>query len=298
MCGVAGIIADGSQTLGADLLNMLWCVRHRGLDATGVAIYERRDDVRARVSMPDPGMAEGLRAIIAGFAREVEHRLYQGEGVFTFYDASLEMDADKIPELHRAIDAREGLCVHSIGQQLTIYKDQGHSEDIRARHEIRTVVGTHGIGHVRLATESAEDINAAHPFTTPLYPELAIVHNGQFTNYFNMRRFLESKGARFKTRNDSEMAAHYLGWRMGVEGLDLETALEAALEDMDGIFTILAATPSRIGYVKDRLAIKPLLVFEHDGVTVFGSEQISLQPIFKDVFADEMDPGTVRVWSL
>lgn len=298
MCGVAGIISRGSLSLGNDLLDMLWCVRHRGLDATGIALFEQRNQVRARVTLPDPELAGELLEIVGRFAQATEHRLYQGEGIFTFYDALLDMDPDRIDDLHRAIDAHPRLCVHSIGKTLTVYKDQGDAAGIRARHEIRAASGTHGIGHVRLATESAEDINAAHPFTTPLFPELAIVHNGQFTNYFNLRRFLEAKGARFKTRNDSEMAAHYLGWQMGSQGLDLEQAMTAALEDFDGIFTILAATPTQIGYVKDKLAIKPLLVFEQGGVTVFGSEQISLTPLFADVFADEMDPGTVRVWSL
>ncbi|WP_045221134.1 glutamine amidotransferase [Desulfonatronum thioautotrophicum] len=298
MCGVAGVVSRGSMSLGNDLLDMLWCVRHRGLDATGIALYEQRDLVRIRVTLPDPELAGELLETVGRFAQATEHRLYQGEGIFTFYDALLDMDPDQIGELHRAIDAHPRLCVHSIGRTLTVYKDQGDAAGIRSRHEIRAASGTHGIGHVRLATESAEDINAAHPFTTPLFPELAIVHNGQFTNYFNLRRFLESKGARFKTRNDSEMAAHYLGWQMGSQGLDLEQAMAAALEDFDGIFTILAATPTQIGYVKDKLAIKPLLVFEQGGVTVFGSEQISLTPLFADVFADEMDPGTVRVWSL
>ncbi len=298
MCGVAGIIAAGSQSLGTDLLDMLHCVQHRGLDATGVAIYEQRDHVRIRVAMPSPELAEDLRGLVSERAIELEHRLYQGEGVFTFYEASLDMDPRDLRDLHTIVDAHPDLCVHSIGKSLSVYKDQGHAEDIRTRHEIKPAAGTHGIGHVRLATESAEDINAAHPFTTPHFPELAIVHNGQFTNYFNMRRFLESRGTRFKTRNDSEMAAHYIGWQMGSQGLRLEDALAAALDDLDGIFTILAATPTEIGYVKDMLAIKPLLIYQRDGVTVFGSEQISLTPIFNDVYADEMDPGTVNVWSL
>lgn len=298
MCGVAGVVSRGSMSLGNDLLDMLWCVRHRGLDATGIALFEQREKVRARVTLPDPELAGELLEIVGNFAQATEYRFYQGEGVFTFYDALLDMDSEQIRALHRAIDAHPRLCVHSIGRSLTVYKDQGDAAGIRARHEIKSSTGTHGIGHVRLATESAEDINAAHPFTSPLFPELAIVHNGQFTNYFNLRRFLETKGARFKTRNDSEMAAHYIGWQMGDQGLDLEQAMAAALEDFDGIFTILAATPTQIGYVKDKLAIKPLLVFEQGGVTVFGSEQISLTPLFADVFADEMDPGTVRVWSL
>lgn len=297
MCGVAGIIRKGSLTLADDLLGMLFCVRHRGMDATGVAVFEERDSVRLRVAMPDPSLTGDLKTIIESLATVTEHHSYQGEGVFTFFDAMLSMDAERCPELHRAIDAHPKLCVHSIGQRLTVYKDQGTSADVQKRHKISSGLGSHGIGHVRLATESAEDINAAHPFTSPLAPEMAMVHNGQFTNYFNMRRFLESKGVRFKTQNDSEMAAHFLAWRIG-QGDSLEQALGAALEELDGVFTILAATPTQMGFVKDKLAIKPLLVYESPDAVVFGSEQISLTPLFPDVFADEMDPGTVRVWNV
>lgn len=309
MCGVAGIIRTpeatakgfGSDNLALDLLDMLWCVRHRGLDATGVAVFETRDRadlVRLRATMPDPQLLGDLETIIARHGRQEDARTYQGEGIFTFYDGMIQMDPGHITALHKAIDNHPRLCVHSLGQALTIYKDQGSAQDVRRRHNIDKGVVSHGIGHVRLATESAEDINAAHPFSSPCFPELAIVHNGQFTNYFNLRRYLESKGVRFKTANDSEMAAHYLAYRMGVDGLSLEDALRDGLEAFDGIFTILAATPTAIGIVKDKLAIKPLLVHEHHGLVLFGSEQISLTPILSDVFANEIDPGVVTTWSV
>jgi glutamine phosphoribosylpyrophosphate amidotransferase len=158
---------------------------------------------------------------------------------------------------------------------------------------------THGIGHVRLATESVENINFAHPFISYLYPELAVVHNGQFTNYFNLRRRLENLGIRFKTNNDTEMAAHFLAYHMKEKGMNLEEALHAGLETFDGVFTLLVSTPDQMGALRDRLGIKPMLFFEKDGATVlFGSEQICLTPIVSDVFATEMDPGGVMTWSV
>ena len=149
-----------------------------------------------------------------------------------------------------------------------------------------------------MATESAEDINAAHPFVSPFYPELAIVHNGQFTNYFNMRRFLESKGITFKTLNDSEAASHLIAYAMRENGGDLEAALQYAGDYMDGIYCIIAATPTQMGFVKDKLGIKPLLVAETDDYVLLGSEQIEFTAIDETIFADEMEPGEVRVWSI
>ena len=137
-----------------------------------------------------------------------------------------------------------------------------------------------------------ENINLAHPFTSYLMPELALVHNGQFTNYFNMRRSLEAKGVRFKTTNDSEMAAHFLAYQMTEKGLSLKEALNLGLDTFDGVFTLLVATSREVGALRDRLGIKPMVYFQREGGGVlFGSEQICLTPIVSDVYATEMEPG-------
>jgi glutamine phosphoribosylpyrophosphate amidotransferase len=299
VCGIAGIIAKDSPTLGNDLINMLNELGHRGKDATGVAIYENRDTIDLRVSLTEEGYQQALEEIIQKYGTLSNSRIYQGAGIFTFYEASIDMDPGKITDLNWAIDTHPNLCVHSIGKQIKIYKDEGSAEDLRQRHKIPDVRGSHGIGHVRLATESTENINFAHPFVSYIYPELALVHNGQFTNYFNMRRKMQSWGIRFKTNNDSEMAAHFIAYHMQEKGRELEEALNLGLETFDGVFTLLVSSGNQIGALRDRLGIKPMLFFEKDeAIVLFGSEQICLTPIVSDVYATEMDPGGVQVWSI
>lgn len=299
MCGIAGLIAKDSPTLGNDLINMLKELVHRGRDATGVAIYETRDTIDIRVSLTNSDDEKELEKIIQKYGTPSNSRIYRGEGIFTFYEASINMASDQITHLNWDIDTHPNLCVHSIGENLKIYKDEGSAEDLQRRHKIPDVKGTHGIGHVRLATESVENINFAHPFISYIYPELAIVHNGQFTNYFNMRRKLESLGVRFKTNNDSEMAAHFLAYHMKEKRMDLEEALHMALDTFDGVFTLLVSTQNQIGALRDQLGIKPMLFYEKDGsIVLFGSEQICLTPIVSDVYATEMDPGGVKIWSV
>ena len=299
MCGIAGIISKDSPTLGNDLINMLNELIHRGKDATGVAIYENRETIDLRVSMAEPNHQEELEEIVQQFGRVTNSRIYQGHGVFTFYEASLDMDTSRVSDLNWAIDTHPILCVHSIGARLKVYKDEGSAEELRQCHQIPNVKGSHGIGHVRLATESVENINFAHPFVSYIYPELALVHNGQFTNYFNMRRKMENWGIRFKTNNDSEMAAHFIAYCLKEKGMDLEEALYQGLDTFDGVFTLLVSTESHIGALRDQLGIKPMLYFQAGETTVlFGSEQICLTPIVSDVYATEMDPGGVQVWSV
>jgi glutamine phosphoribosylpyrophosphate amidotransferase len=114
-----------------------------------------------------------------------------------------------------------------------------------------------------------------------------------------MRRKLENLGIRFKTSNDTEMAAHFIAYEMKEKGQDLEGALHTALDTFDGLFTILVATGDQIGALRDRLAFKPVVFYEgEDGTVLFGSEQIALTPIISDVYATEMEPGGVRIWSV
>ena len=299
MCGIAGIIAKNSPSLGNDLINMLNELIHRGKDATGVAIYEDRDTIDLRVSLTGPKYKKELEEIIQKYGPISNSRIYQGQGIFNFYEASIDMNSGKITELNWDIDTHPNLCVHSIGNHIKIYKDEGAAEELRQRHKIPSVKGSHGIGHVRLATESVENINFAHPFVSYILPDLALVHNGQFTNYFNMRRKMENWGVRFKTNNDSEMAAHFLAYHIKEKGMDLDEALHLGLETFDGVFTLLVSTDNQIGALRDRLGIKPMLFFEKGEATVlFGSEQICLTPIVSDVYATEMDPGGVQVWSV
>jgi glutamine phosphoribosylpyrophosphate amidotransferase len=299
MCGITGLIARDSPNLGQDLIDMLKELVHRGKDATGLAVYEERDEVQVRVAMTGPERQKELEEIIGRHGSVSDSRMYQGEGIFTFYEAALDLAPDKIRSLNWDIDTNPELCVHSLGRQIKVYKDQGSAEDLQRCHNIPPAKATHGIGHVRLATESVENINFAHPFVSYIYPELALVHNGQFTNYFNMRRKLQNLGVRFKTNNDSEMAAHFLAYQMVEKGMSLEEALYLALDTFDGVFTLLVSTADQIGALRDRLGIKPMLYFEQGGsVVLFGSEQICLTPIVSDVYATEMDPGGVMTWSV
>ncbi|NIQ37134.1 MAG: glutamine amidotransferase [Proteobacteria bacterium] len=299
MCGITGLIAREKMDIGVTIVDMLYQLKHRGKDATGLAFYEDRKDIEIKVAMDGKEFQPHLESMISDCGKISNVRTSPSIGGYTFFEASIAMDYQKIPELHKKIDAEPQLCVHHLGQRIKVYKDVGDAGDLRGHYDIRGMSGTHGIGHVRLATESIENINFAHPLVSYIYPELAIVHNGQLTNYFNMRRKLENLGVQFKTYNDSELIAHYLAYQMKERGKDLEEALWMGLEAFDGVFTFLASTPDQIGAVRDKLAIKPVLFYEsEEKLFMFGSEQTCMAPIMPDIFATEMDPGGAKVWSV
>ena len=65
-----------------------------------------------------------------------------------------------------------------------------------------------------MATESDVDISGAHPYWAYPFSDVAVVHNGQLTNYFQWRRRLERSGHRFQSECDSEIIAVYLAEKM------------------------------------------------------------------------------------
>ncbi len=153
-----------------------------------------------------------------------------------------------------------------------------------------------------MATESDVDIAGAHPYWAYPFSDVAVVHNGQLTNYHQWRRRLERLGHRFQSECDSEIIAVYIAQRMA-DGLSLETAMKQSLDDLDGVFTYLVVTDDQLGVAKDEMAAKPLVLYEgtdDDGrdVVALASEEIAIRAVVNREI-DTYDPyeREVLVWS-
>ena len=166
------------------------------------------------------------------------------------------------------------------------------------RYILDKVVGTHAIGHARMATESGVDIKSAHPFWGYPFSDVSVVHNGQLTNYWNNRRLLENKGMRFMSECDSELIAVYIAQKMR-EGASLEEGMRDSLTGLDGVFTYFVATKDSLGMAKDTMAAKPLVLYESDDLVAMGSEEIAIRSVLPQEI-DTYDPfdGEVKVWQI
>ena len=298
MCGIAGIFfktQSSNQVLGKALVDMLDGCQHRGPDSTGFALYE--DDVeglrlRFIVDGDDPEAAIArIRAALADHGATIAKEKHEG--------ATWVVDVHYAGEIRPFAYAMEHAAkLVSIGTALDIVKDVGTSHDLDATYRIGSIHGSHGIGHVRLATESEVKPEAAHPFWATGFADVAIVHNGQITNYWKMRRRLEARGFEFRTDNDSELIAVYVADKLA-QGVKLETALERSVDDLDGTFSFLVSTKDGIGFAKDRLAAKPMVMYEDDSLVAIASEEVSLNRLFpgRPLSTTEPAPGTFRTWS-
>jgi len=303
MCGISGIMYKKSSDrdsapIGSELVKMLDALAHRGRDSTGITIAGEKtaEDYIVRTwtnaEQASDVMAKAEEAIIRTGAVVASSTYLNGFGRLTVnYEG-------KVSDLASALVNTKGIELHSIGESSEIIKDVGTSTSIDTIHQISRFRGTHGIGHVRMATESKIDINHAHPFWAYPFPDVTVVHNGQLTNYHKLKHMYEDQGHRFQTGNDSEIIAVYLADKLA-NGDTLDSALQQSLNDLDGTFTYLVSTRNGLGYAKDQWAAKPLVAMETDDIIALASEEIALHSIF-DTVADRVEPqeSEVMTWSV
>jgi glutamate synthase domain-containing protein 1 len=208
----------------------------------------------------------------------------------------LEIAADREVEVRKAVAERfPSLAVVGTGTRMEIFKEVGLPADVSKRFDLPGMTGTHGIGHTRMATESAVTTDGAHPFSTGR--DQCLVHNGSLSNHAGLRRMLRREGLTFATENDSEVAAGYLTWRLS-QGKSLGEALEAGLSDLDGFYTFVVGTESGFGVLRDPIACKPAVMAETDKYVAFGSEYRALinLPGVANARVWEPEPSTVYFW--
>lgn len=301
MCGIAGMMLRGKQEpIGRQVLEMLQLLYHRGPDAAGMGCYyPRRESCTLRVACRHPQTdVEALRRLVEEYGTFRVEAVEATHSPYWVIQAEVKLPAEAEGALQERLNRREEFCVHSLSRCLQVFKNTGQATHLHDYRSWREAAFTHILGHVRLATESLDNLNFAHPLTSALLPELTIVHNGQLTNYFNLRRQLEKKGVVFKTFNDSELIAHYLAYQITRGGMTLYEAMTASLAVLDGVYSYVAATGREMGAVQDKLGLKPILIYESAEMLLLASEQICFSVLGEALAGEEITPGEARVWSL
>ena len=303
MCGVSGIIyktapSNGLAPVGENLVKMLDSLAHRGRDSSGISVVGQQveDDLIVRIWTDEEDQAEEVLARVEDAVARVGSVVGSRRSWGQFLRLTVRYEGE-IPALADALVSIEGVAVHSIGEASEVVKDVGTASVMDRKHGVGELRGTHGIGHVRMATESKVDITHAHPFWAFPFPDVSVVHNGQLTNYHKLRRQYEDDGHLFQTDNDSELIAVYLAAQIA-GGLSLDQALNSSLDDLDGTFTYLVSTRDALGYAKDRWSAKPLVTMETSDVVALASEEVALRSVFSDEI-DRVEPqeSEVMTWS-
>ena len=305
MCGIVGILYRNIKSqntiapIGKQLINMLDALGHRGVDSTGVTVIGEpiEEDFIIRLwvdsSINVVDAVNHVEKTLKNLDVDIKHRSITENFIRLTVNYK-----DDINNLTKNLVALPGIIIHSIGNTSEVIKDVGDAQDLDNKHDISKLIGTHGIGHVRLATESLVDITHSHPFWAFPFPDITMVHNGQLTNYHNMRRLYEQQNHHFQTHNDSELIAVYLADKMD-QGLTLEESLKQSLQDLDGAFTYIVSTKNEIGVAKDKWSCKPLVVMETDDIIALASEEVALRQVFpQEIDRIEPQQNQVMTWKI
>lgn len=297
MCGIVGLFLKDPKLepkLGDMLTDMLITMTDRGPDSAGIAIYGEENSKKSKLTVQSDSPAEAFGSLEKSLGKVLKGGVSLSQ---KDTHAVLEMATDQVSECRRILRADHSeVRVMSEGDCLEIYKEVGLPKNVAERFDIRKMSGSHGIGHTRMATESAVTTLGAHPFNTG--SDQCLVHNGSLSNHNSLRRKLRRQGVHIETENDTEVGAAYLTWRMQ-NGATLGEALESSLIDLDGFFTFVVGTKDGFGVVRDPIACKPAVMAETDQYVAFGSEYRALVnlPGIEEARVWEPEPATVYFWS-
>jgi glutamate synthase domain-containing protein 1 len=295
MCGIVGLFLKDpalEPDLGGHLSVMLETMTARGPDSAGFAVYSDGAAGRIKITLRAPAEFD-LESFGAALAEAIDDDVDLSSRathlVVSVPAARAALALAAIPAI-----APE-LTLSSVGAHMELYKEVGLPSDVARRFGLAGMGGTHGVGHTRMATESAVTTAGAHPFSTGA--DQCLVHNGSLSNHNEVRRRLIREGVSFATENDSEVAAGYLSWRLA-QGESLGGALEASLKDLDGFYTFVVGTRTGFGVLRDPIGCKHAVMAETDRYVAFGTEYRALSslPGIETAKIFEPNPATVYFW--
>jgi glutamate synthase domain-containing protein 1 len=271
---------------------MLSQMSERGPDSTGFALYgDPAPQGAFKTTLHAPDAEYDWAAIEAelstAFSLPCPARQYGSHAVFTLAANQRQLSA-------WIARHRPEIGTFGFGERIEVYKDVGLPDDVSQRFDLTHRSGTHALGHTRMATESAVTTEHSHPFSTG--PDLCLVHNGSLSNHNRLRQSLRREGIQFTTDNDTEVASGYLTWRLR-QGMGLTEALEAALVDLDGFYTIAVGTKDGFAILRDPIACKPAVLAETNDWVAMATEYRAIATLPEAATATIWEPRPATVYS-
>lgn len=234
MCGICAVILENRKKnfpIGCLLYKMMETQQIRAQDSTGVAIFNN------------------------GSTKEFYRIDYFRKNDNVYNTFTEKVPPERLDKTLYDLTQDPNIVIASFSKDMNLLKDIGLVRDLESKYKIRSIQGTHGIGHLRIATSSRVTPDNAHPFSTIVMPDIAVVHNGEITNYSKLRSLLELQGYRLFTRCDSEVIAVFIADQLLRHG-DLEKANYELIKKADGPFTYIVSTPDSLALVRDKFGAR------------------------------------------
>ncbi len=186
-----------------------------------------------------------------------------------------------------------GIAVNDDGV-FSACRDEGLVSEVFSHGRLEALgEGNIALGHVRYATTGSDRRENAQPLLVNHHKgSMALAHNGNLVNSMELRKLLEEKGSIFHTTTDSEAIAYVIvRERLGCGSI--EEAVSRAMDTLEGAYSLVIASPSKLIAARDRHGFRPLCMGKlADGSVVFASESCALDAIGA-AFLRDILPGEV-----
>jgi amidophosphoribosyltransferase len=184
-----------------------------------------------------------------------------------------------------------GIC-SSDGRQLFVEKSMGLVADIFTEKRLKRIPGYIAIGHNRYSTAGASSLKNVQPIMANFsLGSLAIAHNGNLVNAFELRSELESRGAIFQSTSDSEVIVHMIAnSRVG----SLHERIIDTMRKISGAFSIILMTGNQLIALRDPYGFRPLSLGKYDGAYVVASETCAFD-LIGATYERDIEPGEMVI---
>ena len=186
-----------------------------------------------------------------------------------------------------------GIVVNNDGV-FTSCRDTGLVSEVFTPERLSLLSRGHiAVGHVRYATTGADNHRNVQPlFLNHHKGILALAHNGNLSNSYELRKDLEEQGSIFNTSTDSEVIV-YIIVRERMRRDSIEAAVSSAMDVLDGAYSLVIASPTKLIAARDKYGFRPLCIgVRQDGAVVFASESCALDAVGATLLRD-VEPGEV-----
>ncbi len=296
MCGIVGLfLKDDSlkKELGRYFVPMLTAMTERGPDSSGVAVYSKQSNNGGyKFSLFHPDENFDWDHLETKISDEWKISREKQLGRYLILSGHLEKK-----EFNRWLKENfPSIIVMGVGKEMEIFKDTGSPASVAEKYKLSQTKGYLMIGHTRMATESAVNVEGSHPYSSGF--DLCLVHNGSYSNHNSIRRILVDEGMEFDSWNDTEVAAKYIEWKL-TKGDDLEATLQNMMKDFSGFFTLAIGLKNQFAVIRDSFACKPMVIAENKKYVAAASEFRALAhlPDINEADIFEPQPEEIHIWS-
>ena len=205
---------------------------------------------------------------------------------------------DVVPSLFKALSViqhrgQESAGISAFnGETVETAKGNGLVSVALSDDVLKGITGKCGIGHVRYSTTGSKAAVNAQPLTVDSkFGTIAIAHNGDVTNFAELKEEYMKKGWSFLTDSDSEMVARILS-KYIIQTEDVIDAIRLTMKELDGAYSLTIMIKDRIFGVRDPYVFRPLCIGKFKNAYMMVSESAALDTL-RGKFVRDVEPGEI-----